>query len=195
MRLLRSDLQPPLAWIRRPRGWRRTSSGGFVGSASNISEPEDLDTLTMCAARLTTEIPCIGGAWLIYRWPPITFGLCCYRSSSASPRPRRRPFCEDDHSRNTGPGVWSKNSSGPLPHARTSLQAQINDKSGSVDPFLGPDCTHPYICEIATHEGSMSSIEFLRSTGNITCHAGKASKSRADVAETLVLLSDWIDDH
>jgi hypothetical protein len=41
--------------------------------------------------------------------------------------------------------VWSKNSSCPLPHARTSLQAQANDKSGSADPLLGPDCTHPYI--------------------------------------------------
>jgi hypothetical protein len=33
----------------------------------------------------------------------------------------------------------------PLPHARTSLQAQVHDKSGSADPLLGPDCTHPYI--------------------------------------------------
>ncbi len=38
--------------------------------------------------------------------------------------------------------VWS---SCPLPHARTSLQAQANDKSGPVDPLLGPDCKHPYI--------------------------------------------------
>jgi len=41
--------------------------------------------------------------------------------------------------------VWSKNSSCPLPYARTSLQAQVNDKSGSVHPLLGSDCTHPYI--------------------------------------------------
>jgi hypothetical protein len=40
---------------------------------------------------------------------------------------------------------WSKNSSCPLPHARTSLQAHVHDKSGSADPLLGPDCTHPYI--------------------------------------------------
>jgi hypothetical protein len=119
MRLLRSELQPPLAWIRRPRGSRRTSSGGFVGSAFNISEPEELDTLTMCAARLTTEIPCIGGAWLIYRWPTITFGLCCYRSSSAWPRPRRRPFCEDDHSRNTGPGLLQQ----PAERGRPRIRA------------------------------------------------------------------------
>jgi hypothetical protein len=32
----------------------------------------------------------------------------------------------------------------PAPHARTSLQAQVHDKSGSVDPLLGPDSTHPY---------------------------------------------------
>jgi hypothetical protein len=57
-------------------------------------------------------------------------------------------FCTGGSSR----PVWSKKSSGPLPHARTSLQAQVNDKSGSVDPFLGPDRTHPYICEIATHD-------------------------------------------
>jgi hypothetical protein len=38
-----------------------------------------------------------------------------------------------------------KFSSCPLPHARTSLQAQVHDKSGSVDPLLGPDSTHPYI--------------------------------------------------
>jgi Integrase core domain len=42
--------------------------------------------------------------------------------------------------------VWSKNPSCPLPYARTSLQAQVHDKSGSLDPFLGPGCTHPYIC-------------------------------------------------
>jgi hypothetical protein len=30
--------------------------------------------------------------------------------------------------------VWSDNSSCPLPYARTSLQAQANDKLGSVDP-------------------------------------------------------------
>jgi len=41
--------------------------------------------------------------------------------------------------------VWSKFSSCPLPDARTSLQAQVHDKSGSVDPLLGPDSTHPYI--------------------------------------------------
>jgi CRP-like cAMP-binding protein len=41
--------------------------------------------------------------------------------------------------------VWSKNSSCPLPHARTSLQSQVHDKSRSVDPLLGLDCTHPYI--------------------------------------------------
>ena len=41
--------------------------------------------------------------------------------------------------------MWSKNWSGPLPRARTSLQAQVHDKSGSVDPLLGSDCTRPYI--------------------------------------------------
>jgi hypothetical protein len=41
-------------------------------------------------------------------------------------------------------GVWSKNSSCPLAYARTSLQAQVNDKSGSVDPLLGPVRTHPF---------------------------------------------------
>src|SRR5271166_3533828 len=38
---------------------------------------------------------------------------------------------------NQGRPVWSKNSSCPLPHARTSLQSQVHDKSGSVDPLLG----------------------------------------------------------
>jgi hypothetical protein len=33
----------------------------------------------------------------------------------------------------------------PLPYARTSLQAQVHDKSGALDPLLGPVCTHPYI--------------------------------------------------
>jgi hypothetical protein len=38
--------------------------------------------------------------------------------------------------------VWSKKSSDPLPHARTSLRAQVHDKSGSVDPLLGLEpCT------------------------------------------------------
>jgi hypothetical protein len=41
--------------------------------------------------------------------------------------------------------VWSKNSSGPLPHARTSLRAQVHDKSGSVNPWLGPDRKHPFV--------------------------------------------------
>jgi hypothetical protein len=41
--------------------------------------------------------------------------------------------------------VWSKFSSCPLPHARTSLQTQVHDKSGSVDPLLGPDRKHPYL--------------------------------------------------
>jgi hypothetical protein len=41
--------------------------------------------------------------------------------------------------------VWSKFSSGPLLHARTSLRAQVYDKSGSVDPLLGPDRKHPHI--------------------------------------------------
>jgi hypothetical protein len=45
----------------------------------------------------------------------------------------------------------------PLPHARTSLQAQVHDKLGWVDPLLGPDSTHPYIymCEI-TKNNSLS---------------------------------------
>jgi hypothetical protein len=46
---------------------------------------------------------------------------------------------------------WSKNSSCPLPYARTSLQAQVHDKSGALDPLLGSVCTHP-VCEIATHD-------------------------------------------
>ena len=32
-----------------------------------------------------------------------------------------------------------------LPYARTSLQAQVHDRSGALDPLLGPVCTHPYI--------------------------------------------------
>jgi hypothetical protein len=50
--------------------------------------------------------------------------------------------------------VWSNNSSCPRPYARTSLQALVHDKSGSVDPFLlGPDGTHPSIyARIATHD-------------------------------------------
>ena len=47
--------------------------------------------------------------------------------------------------------LWSKNSSWPLPYARTSLQAQVHDKAGALDPLLGPVCTHP-VCEIATHD-------------------------------------------
>jgi hypothetical protein len=47
--------------------------------------------------------------------------------------------------RKTGTVLWSKNSSCPLPYARTSLQAQVHDKSGALDPLLGPVCTHPYI--------------------------------------------------
>ena len=39
----------------------------------------------------------------------------------------------------------------PALHPRTSLQAQVHDKSGSADPLLGPDCTHP-IYEIAAHD-------------------------------------------
>jgi hypothetical protein len=31
----------------------------------------------------------------------------------------------------------------PLSNARTSLLAQVHDKSGSGDPSLGSDCTHP----------------------------------------------------
>ena len=46
---------------------------------------------------------------------------------------------------------WSKNSSCPLPYARTSLQAQAHDKSGPLDPLLGSVCTNP-VCEIATHD-------------------------------------------
>jgi hypothetical protein len=46
---------------------------------------------------------------------------------------------------------WSKNSSCPLPYARTSLQAQVHDKSGALDPLLGSVCTYP-VCEIATHD-------------------------------------------
>jgi len=45
--------------------------------------------------------------------------------------------------------AWSKNSSCPLAYARTSLQAQVRDKSGSLAPFLGLGCT---MCEIATHD-------------------------------------------
>jgi len=36
----------------------------------------------------------------------------------------------------------------PLPHARTSLRAQFHDKSGSVDPLLGPDGKHPFIYNV-----------------------------------------------
>jgi len=46
---------------------------------------------------------------------------------------------------------WSTRSSCPLPYARTSLQAQVHDKSGALDPLLGSVCTHP-VCEIATHD-------------------------------------------
>jgi hypothetical protein len=46
--------------------------------------------------------------------------------------------------------VWTKNSSCPLPQARTSLQVQANDKSGSVDPLLGPDCTLVYVPALAS---------------------------------------------
>jgi hypothetical protein len=38
--------------------------------------------------------------------------------------------------------LWSKNSSCPLPYARTSLQAQVHDKSGALGPLFGPVCTH-----------------------------------------------------
>jgi hypothetical protein len=33
----------------------------------------------------------------------------------------------------------------PAAHARTSLQTQVHDKSGSVDPLLRPDRKHRYI--------------------------------------------------
>ena len=46
---------------------------------------------------------------------------------------------------------WSKNSSCPLPYAQASLQAQVHDKSGALDPLLGSVCTNP-VCEIATHD-------------------------------------------
>jgi hypothetical protein len=39
--------------------------------------------------------------------------------------PVRRLFMKTDL-------VWSRNSSCPLPHARTSHQAKVHDKSGSV---------------------------------------------------------------
>jgi len=42
-------------------------------------------------------------------------------------------------------GVWPIYSSCPLAHARTSLQSQVHDKSGSVDPSVGRDSTHLYI--------------------------------------------------
>jgi hypothetical protein len=45
----------------------------------------------------------------------------------------------------------SKNSSCPLPYVRTSLQAQVHDKSGALDRLLASVCTHP-VCEIATHD-------------------------------------------
>jgi hypothetical protein len=45
--------------------------------------------------------------------------------------------------------VWSKFSSCPLPHPLTSLQAQVHDKSGSVDPLFGPDRKTSYISAIA----------------------------------------------
>jgi serine/threonine protein kinase len=50
-------------------------------------------------------------------------------------------------------GEWSKNSSCPLPHARTSLQAQVHDKSGVGRPFAWARLhASLYICEIAKHD-------------------------------------------
>jgi hypothetical protein len=44
--------------------------------------------------------------------------------------------------------VWSKYSSCPLTHTRTSLQSRVHDKSGSVDPLLGSRLhASLYICE------------------------------------------------
>jgi len=40
-----------------------------------------------------------------------------------------------------------------LPHARTSLQAQVHDKSGWVELFLGQTARMLYICEIARRSG------------------------------------------
>src|SRR5208283_2453389 len=56
-----------------------------------------------------------------------TRNACCYHGAEEENNP------------------WSNNSSCPLPYTRASLQALVHDKSGSVDPLLGPDCTHPSI--------------------------------------------------
>jgi hypothetical protein len=76
--------------------------------------------------------------------------------------------------------IWSENSLCPLPHARTSLQAQVNDKSGSLDPLLGPDCTHPYIyiCEIATHD-TLSPPPRLRGLALVVLQQTAANSSKA----------------
>src|SRR4029077_11633718 len=44
----------------------------------------------------------------------------------------------------------------------TSLQSQVHDKSGSLGPFLGPDCKHPYIYKIATRDSLSRPLRLRR---------------------------------
>jgi hypothetical protein len=70
--------------------------------------------------------------------------LLCIVSPNRSYGQFESPKHESKHPWENKSLVWSKFSSRQLPHARTSLRAQAHDKSGSVDPLLGPDRKHPY---------------------------------------------------
>jgi hypothetical protein len=73
---------------------------------------------------------------------------------------------------------------------RTNLtSSEVNDKSGSVDPFLGPDCTQSlYICEIATHDSLSLPLRLRRLSLVVTSADLPAASDTAPLPFYLLLL-------